>query len=68
MNPFRAYFVGDGSVSSINLRNGDGTTRIISLNGESVCADAPVYDLQGRLVVNPAQGIYIQNGKKVFVK
>lgn len=26
------------------------------------------YDLQGRLVSNPTQGIYIQNGKKIIVK
>ena len=27
-----------------------------------------VYDLQGRKVDNPSNGIYIVNGKKVFVK
>ena len=26
------------------------------------------YDLQGRKVATPTRGIYIQNGKKVFVK
>ena len=31
-------------------------------------ADAVVYDLQGRRVVNPTKGLYIVNGKKVVIK
>ena len=31
-------------------------------------ADAPYYDLTGRRVAQPVKGIYIHNGKKVFVK
>ena len=27
-----------------------------------------LYDLQGRRVENPTKGVYIQNGKKVYVK
>ena len=34
---------------------------------EDVNADAVVYDLQGRRVVNPTKGLYIVNGKKVFI-
>ena len=34
---------------------------------EDVNADALVYDLQGRRVVNPTKGLYIVNGKKVFI-
>lgn len=34
---------------------------------ESIAADA-VYDLSGRRVVNPANGIYIVNGKKMYIK
>jgi len=30
--------------------------------------DGSVYDLQGRRVQNPRQGIFIKNGKKVYVK
>lgn len=26
------------------------------------------YDLQGRRVLNPKKGVYIQNGKKVLIK
>ena len=68
MNPFRAYFVGDGSVNSITLRGDDGTTNIISLNSQSSILNSPLYDLQGRRVEHAEQGIYIQNGKKVLVK
>ncbi len=35
-----------------------------SQNGEAKA----IYDLQGRKVVNPSNGIYIINGKKIFVK
>ena len=31
-------------------------------------AGQPVYDLQGRKVVNPSNGIYIVNGKKLVIK
>ena len=34
---------------------------------EDVNADAVVYDLQGRRVQNPTKGLYIVNGKKVFI-
>ena len=67
MNPFRAYFVGDGSVNSITLRGDEGTTRVISLNTESSASEA-LFDLQGCQVEHAEQGIYIQNGKKVLVK
>ena len=66
MNPFRAYFVGDGSAKSIQLRGSDGSTRIIDLEGEQ--AAGQLYDVLGRQVDHAAQGIYIQNGKKVLVK
>ena len=29
---------------------------------------SPIYDLQGRRVVNPTKGLYIQNGRKAVVK
>lgn len=67
MNPFRAYFVGNGSVNSITLRGDEGTTRVISLNTESSASEA-LFDLQGCQVEHAEQGIYIQNGKKVLVK
>jgi hypothetical protein len=30
--------------------------------------DAPIYDLQGRKIKNPSQGIYVKKGKKFVVK
>ena len=36
-------------------------------DSESTVSDA-IYDLQGRLVDNPSKGVYIVNGKKVFIK
>ncbi len=31
-------------------------------------ADNTIYDLMGRKVTNPSTGIYIQNGKKIFIR
>lgn len=31
-------------------------------------SDAPIFDLQGRRIIHPRKGIYIQNGKKVVIK
>ena len=42
-----------------------GTTNIANVEAE---AEAVIYDLTGRRVDAPAKGIYIVNGKKVFVK
>lgn len=53
-----------GSSSAVELRIG-GATGIQAVNAD---ADATIYDLQGRTVVNPQSGLYIVNGKKVLVK
>ena len=52
---------------SIRFDNGT-TTDIEEIENESVCGQNVYYDLQGRKVVNPTNGIYIINGKKVFIK
>jgi len=44
----------------------DETTSIESVN-ENEGENGEVYDLQGRRVVNPTKGLYIVNGKKVFI-
>ena len=45
-------------------------TDYTDINGvkEQIAENNTVYDLQGRKVDNPTNGIYIVNGKKVFVK
>lgn len=43
------------------------TTDIDEIEGESVTSDAIYFDLNGRRVENPTNGIYIVNGKKVVV-
>ncbi len=44
--------------------NADGIDRVVVKNVK----DTNTYDLSGRLVNAPAKGLYIQNGKKIFVK
>ena len=53
---------------AINIRFDEGeTTDIDELQGENGKAKT-IYDLSGRAVENPASGIYIIDGKKVYVK
>ena len=68
--------VGEGDLDTSNpggqLSNGyrfdfSGTTAIESVETESA-APAVYYDLSGRRVQNPTKGIYIVNGRKVFIK
>ena len=81
-NANRAYMllselnVGDGNLDTSDpgsqLSNGyrfdfSGTTVIESVETEST-APAVYYDLSGRRVENPTKGIYIVNGRKVFIK
>ena len=73
--PYRAYFtIKDGAaIQAITLRSNDGSTSVISLSGSDGSANAnanadDVYDLQGRKVTNPSAGLYIVNGKKVFLQ
>ena len=52
----RGYFLFD-ETTGIEMPTAEG-------NGD---AEAVVYDLQGRRVQNPTKGLYIVNGKKVFI-
>lgn len=70
---FRGYFYfqyafegADRNASRIGL-NFDGETTYINNLGQEI-NDGVYYDLQGRRVNNPGKGVYIQNGKKIFVK
>ena len=70
-NGFKAYLpVTNTESTSLVLRfDFGGTTAIESVLNNGVDANAPIYDLSGRRVVNAVKGgIYIQNGKKFIVK
>lgn len=64
----KAYLELDASLSAVKLYfGGDEATGIETVVKEN--ANAPIFDLSGRRVVNVAKGgIYIQNGKKFIVK
>ena len=51
----------------ITLTYTNAETSISEVKGESGKVKG-IYDLQGRKVENPSTGIYIVDGKKVFVK
>ncbi len=72
IEPFRAYlqFATPPGVTSIATVHSD-KTEVLGMNSvkTDVEVDDAIYDLQGRRVVQPqAGGIYIQNGKKVFIR
>ena len=52
----REFFPIEGNVTGIEMPKAEMTNN-----------DAEVYDLQGRQVANPTKGLYIVNGKKVFI-
>ena len=69
-NGYKAYLPATALTSGVKaLRfNFDGETTAIE-TVETENANAPIYDLSGRRVVNTVKGgIYIQNGKKFIVK
>lgn len=75
LNPFRVYLVVTESNDSpvlptIGFRfvDVDGNPTSIEAPETDANADDAVYDLQGRRVLHPANGIYIVNGKKVIFK
>lgn len=66
----RAYIKAKSAEAKIRLViDGKDATAIeaIEITGSDV-ENGNVYDMSGRLVKNPVRGLYIKNGKKVFVK
>ena len=71
----RAYIVlngwnGPNGIKGLNITglDDDATGIAVVENGELRILDGQAYDLSGRAVKNPAKGLYIINGKKVFIK
>ena len=57
------------TAQALRFNFGGNTTAIESVLNNGADANAPIYDLTGRCVVNVVKGgIYIQNGKKFIVK
>ena len=54
------------AIRVIGEENEDGTTTIYDVNAEE--AEEMIFDLSGRRVLETEKGIYIVNGKKVYVK
>jgi len=60
--------VGSKALIRLSFGGGGGTTAINTALKNPIVEDGLYYTLQGVAVKNPSKGIYILNGKKVFVK
>ena len=68
-NGFKAYLPVVNPAQVLRFNFGGNTTAIESVVAPAFDANAPIYDLSGRRVVNAVKGgLYIQNGKKFIVK
>lgn len=63
----KSYLVLATSAAAIQMNFGGDTTGIEGVE-TAVDLNAPAYDLSGRRVMNPAKGLYIIGGKKVFIQ
>lgn len=71
LNAFSAYFDGTYALKArLAIRTVDSITGVEEVKGveEQRQGDNIYYNLSGQRVVNPSNGIYILNGKKVIVK
>ena len=57
-----------GQVKEINLSFGNGQTTDITDIKNLLDHSDVYYDLSGRVVKNPQKGIYILNGRKIYIK
>ena len=71
---FRGYFEFvdilssmENAATAITLRLGKETTNLKMLEN-GVVTEGKIYDLQGRVVENPSNGIYIINNKKIIIR
>lgn len=56
------------SEARLSIVLNDGTTGVNDVRGNVKEISDSIFDLQGRKVSKPTKGLYIMNGKKVFVK
>lgn len=63
---FKAWMSLPDASSSEGLRLLMGTTAIDAVDAD--VSEIVIYDLQGRRVKNPSRGIYVVNGKKMFLR
>ena len=75
MKALRGYFTGAVANARVFIMDDEGVTGIGNISGKMADVDGDIYDLQGRKVVRGTlsngtlpSGLYIINGKKVFVK
>ena len=66
--PASPKFAGSRALLRLSFGGGEGTTAINTALKNPIVEDGLYYTLQGVAVKNPSKGIYILNGKKVFVK
>ena len=65
----KAYLaVSGGNAPSFAISIGESTTGISSLERSSAAGDGAIYDLSGRRIEKPVKGVYIKDGKKIFVR
>ena len=69
--PYRVYYVNTNTSNNaptiLSLRFRNGSTQIINATQVEGWEEDVYYDLMGRRVMNPTNGIYIVNGKKVIL-
>ena len=64
----KAYLQVEGTLSKDFIGFADGVATGIETIDNGWAVDNEIYDLQGRKVMNPTKGIFIQNGRKVVIK
>ncbi len=64
----KAYLQVEGTLSKDFIGFADGVATGIETIDNGWTVDNEIYDLQGRKVMNPTKGIFIQNGRKVVIK
>ena len=66
----KAFIARSGAAGAAGYRFVFGDNTTVGIDGVTLGQpdNTPYYDLSGRRIAQPAKGIYIHNGKKVFIK